>query len=86
MRALTLTVQAVLFLGVAYALAVFARGLLEDWDDWVFAAVMVVGVFGVALMIYQAEYPPRTLKRRFGRSSGPDAPTPRPANARRRRR
>jgi hypothetical protein len=76
MRGVSLTLQVVLFLAAAYGLAVVALTVLETWDDWVVLSVLAVGVFGVALMIYQSDYPSRSLKRRFGRSSGPDAPQP----------
>jgi len=48
-------------------------------------AVVSLGVVGVALSLYHAEYPSRSLRRRFGRSSGPDAPAPRARAAGRRR-
>ncbi len=73
------------FVVVVLGLFLVVREVLETWDDWVVAAVAALGALGMALALYQSDYPPRSLKRRFGRSSGPDAPAPRVGGEGRRR-
>ena len=70
-------VRWIVFLAVAAGLAFVAAQVVETWDDWVIVAVGGLGPLGLALAIHRREYPSRSLKRRFGRSSGPDAPTAR---------
>lgn len=85
MKAVLWAVQAVVLLSVFAGLALVVREVIDFRDDWVFLAVAILTPIGLALAIYRQEYPPRSLKRRFGRSSGSDAPTPTAAGNRRRR-
>ena len=85
MRALSLLVQIGLFAAVAAAAFLALREIGMRWDDWVVLGVVALGVVWVAQMLWDPEYPSRTVKRRFGRSSGPDAPTPTTSKDRRER-
>ncbi|MBA3839343.1 MAG: hypothetical protein H0X55_03440 [Thermoleophilaceae bacterium] len=85
MRAAGAALQIVVLALVVAAAALALGELGMRWDDWVVLAVVSLGVVGVALSLYHAEYPSRSLRRRFGRSSGPDAPAPRARAAGRRR-
>ncbi len=85
MRAAGAALQIVVLALVVVAAALVLQELAMTWDDWVVLAVVSLGVLGVAWGVYHSEYPSRSLRRRFGRSSGPDAPAPRPRPAGRRR-
>lgn len=85
MRAVSGVLQLAIFAAVLFGLYLVLREVLETWDDWVVLAAATLGALGMALALYQSDYPSRTLKRRFGRSSGPDAPAPRTGGEGRRR-
>lgn len=84
-KAVLWAVQAVVLLAVFAGLVLVVHEVIDSWDDWVVLAVAILTPIGLALAIYRQDYPSRSLKRRFGRSSGPDAPTPTAAGNRRRR-
>lgn len=77
MRTSAFTLQVGLFALAVVGAALVLAEIGMRWDDWLVLAVVAFGVLWLAQMVYHPESPPRSIKRRFGRSSGPDAPAPR---------
>ena len=84
MRALRVTLQVALFALAVYGAWLVLREIGMKWDDWVVFGVLVFGVLWLAKGLYYSDYPSRSRKRRFGRSSGPDAPVASGGKGRRR--